>query len=207
MNFTELVSNYLAKKLALKVPNTKYETIEDQIEVYTYAIMGSIGELITGILLMLISLCFGVFIPTILIAFTFCTFRPKAGGYHFKTHLRCTIATLTTIIGTALIAQHTLQFWSLMNTWYLFIFCIMMSLYIIFRYVPRDTKNRLITEKSERSKFKRWSLYYIVVWGIIMTIFNFLNLKIIVISSCFGLLLELYSLSALGNKIYSLLDK
>ena len=81
-----------------------------------------------------------------------------------------------------------------------------MGLYINFRYIPKDTQNKLITEPLERAKFKKWSLLYLISWVTMMTILLFFNLKIIVIASCFGLLLELFSISKVGYGIYSLVD-
>jgi len=58
-----------------------------------------------------------------------------------------------------------------------------MGLYINFRYIPKDTPNKLITEPLERAKFKKWSLLYLISWVTMMTILLFFNLKIIVIAS------------------------
>ena len=73
-------------------------------------------------------------------------------------------------------------------------------------HVPCDTHNKRIPEVFEREKFKRWSLYYLIIWAILMTILTILNCKLIIISSCFGLLLELFSVSKLGNKIFSIIE-
>ena len=209
MGFIELISNASAKWLANKVPNDKYPTVEDQIEVLTYGFMADWQIVIKGILLVAISYLFGVLISTIIVAISFSSFRViGGGGYHFESYNKCATASLIQFIGVALIVQQTYQHWSFTNLLYLLSICILIALYIIYRYVPRDTPNKPITEVSEISKFKRWSYIYLIAWTTIMTIFTLLNLKLIVISSCFGLLLELFSISKLGYYgIYEKIDK
>jgi len=192
----------LADKLNLE----QIKSINDLLGLYSYGITVFVGLLFKGPLLIIISIIFGIFTPIMFVVTTFSSFRVVAGGYHMQTYLRCWIVSFVTFIGSALIVQHTLQYWSTQNISSLFIFCILMGLYIIFRYIPRDTPNKPITEPLEIAKFKKWSLYYLISWVTIMTIFLFFNLKLIVISSCFGLLLELFSISKIGYSLYSLVD-
>ena len=207
MSFIELVSNHSAKWLATKVPNDKYPTVEDQIEVYTYGFMVIVGALIKGLIMVSLASIFGVLMTSMIITLTFSSFRIIGGGFHFSDYTKCiTFSTLQFIV-SALIVKHTLQYWSYMDMQILFIFCLAMGLYIILKYVPRDTPNKPITEDSEKSKFRKWSLYYLISWAMIMTIFLLFNLNIIIIASCFGLLLELFSISNVGYGLYSLLDE
>ena len=133
--------------------------------------------------------------------------RSIAGGAHFSSYNKCAIFSLIQFLGIALIAKYTLQYWSQTNIYSLLFFCVLTALYIIYRYVPRDTENKRITDCLKRSKFKRLSLYYILIWVILMIIFSFFDIKIIVVSSCFGLLLELFSCSKLGRFVYDKLDQ
>jgi len=202
------ISNSRAEWLASKIPNDRYPTKEDQIEVYTYVIGGVLGETSNIILLISLALILGVLTNAIFITLTFTSLRVIAGGYHFKTHLRCATISLIQFIGCALVVQYTHQYWTYVNIYCLLIFSIFMALYIIIRYIPRDTPNKPITEQIQINKFKRWSLFYISGWIVTMSIFLLLNIKIIVIASCFGLLLELFSISELGyQSFYARLDK
>jgi|GEM_PF-357329 len=230
MNLIQIISNNLAHKMVKKVPLDQIEyawgwiagvfpqlshkfnikkikTTEELISVYSLAFMFPVGAVFKGLLLVLLSLILGVFSPAIVVVLTFMSLRPMAGGYHFKTYNKCTVISLIQFITTSLIVKYTLQYWPFLGIWYLFIFCVVMTLYIVYRYIPRDTPNKPIAEQLERHKFKRWSLYYLSIWAVLMTIFLLFNIKIIVISSCFGLLLELLSISNIGyNYIYPLLD-
>jgi len=190
-----------------KLDLEKIKSRDDLLGLYSYGIMVFVGLLFKGPLLIIISIVFGIVIPIIFLATTFSSLRVIAGGYHMQTYLRCWIVSFITFIGSALIIKYTLQYWSIQNIFSLFIFCILMTLYIILKYVPRDTPNKPITEPSQKSKFRKWSLLYLISWTMIMTIFLLFNLKLIIIASCFGLLLELFSISNVGYGLYSLLDE
>ena len=206
MSFIEIISNYSAKWLATKVPNDKYPTVEDQIEVFTYGFMVIWGAIFKILLMVSLASIFSIKLPALIITLTFSSLRIIAGGYHFGGYNKCITFSTIQFIGTALLIKYTLQYWSFIDMWYLFNFCVVITMYIIYRYVPRDTPNKPITELLEIKKFKRWSSYYLFIWTIIMTISLLFNLKIIVISSCFGLLLELLSVCKIGQIVYSKLD-
>jgi len=198
------LSNRFAKYLSTIVPNTKYPTVEDQIEVYDYAIKGVFEELSTMILLIFFSLILGIFTFVVFITLTFIILRSMAGGIHLKTHKKCQIMSLIIFIGSGLIVKHTLQYWSETTIFFLLNFCVLMGIYIIYRYAPRDNPNKSIVDKFERNKFRRWSFLYLLIWNIIMIIFFLLDLKIIIVASCFGLLLELFNVSQIGYTLTNL---
>jgi len=206
MNFIELVSNHSAKWLATKVPNDKYPTVEDQIEVFTYGFMVVWGAIFKAILMVFLASIFSIKLPTLIITLTFSSLRIIAGGFHFGGYNKCITFSTLQFIGSALIVKYSIQYWSQVDVYSLLILCILTTLYAIYRYIPRDTPNKPITEILEIRKFKRWSSYYLFIWTIIMTISLLFNLKIIVLSSCFGLLLELFSVCKIGQIVYSKLD-
>ena len=215
MSLVERVSNYLAKWLASNVPNTKYPTVEDQIEVFTYGWMLPIGALHKGFLLICFTIILGILVGNILnsiisilsIILTFSSLRIiAAGGYHMSTYNGCIIVSFTQFIGSALIVLLTLCYWTQSSIWFLFVICLIISLYISIRYCPRDTPNNRIIDVLQIKKLKRQSLYFLLIWSVLMIALIFFNLKIIVISSCFGLLLELFSVCKIGQIVYSKLD-
>ncbi|HEY8805094.1 MAG TPA: accessory gene regulator B family protein [Clostridium sp.] len=199
-------SNYCARYLSTKVSNEIYPSVEDQIEVFEYGFMVIIGALVKGILLVSLASILGVLVPVIAITFTFSSLRIIAGGYHLKNFLGCMVISLTQFIISSIIVQYTQKYWTYINIYSLFIFSIIVAIYIIIRYVPRDTPNKPITDQKQKVKFKKWSSIYLTTWTMLMTIFLLLHIKIIVIASCFGLLLELLSISTLGQKMYTFVD-
>jgi len=230
MNLIQIISNNLAHKMAKKVPLDQIEyawawvtrlfpqlsnkfdikkikTTEELIGVYNLALMVPVGAVFKGLSLIILSLILGIFKPVIVVVLTFMSLRSIAGGAHFSSYNKCTIISLFMFIWSAVIVQYTLQYWTITNILYLLIFCIISMLYNIKRYIPRGTKNKEITKQSEIKKFKRWAMSYLVVWTVIMNIFIIFDLKIIVVSSCFGLLLELFSVGRIGQFVYDKLDQ
>jgi len=205
---SQSVSNYLATRLSYKVPyDGEFESVEDQIEVYEYSINFYFGMVIKGSLLIALASILGVLVASLVTMLTFGTLRLIGGGYHFQEFKSCLVISLLQFLSTALIAQHTYYYWSQTNILSLLIFSIISSIYIIIRYVPRDTINKPIVEPFEIRKFKRWSLYYLLSWTVTMTIFIIIGWKLIILSSCFGLLLELFSISKMGFRLYSFLER
>lgn len=202
-------------RLSDKFDIKRINTTEDLIGLWSYGYQFGIGALVKGFLLITIALILGIFtssvigmlVSIIIISVTFSSLRVLAGGYHMKTFGSCMLISLAMFLGSALVAQNTYQNWSNINLWGLLSFCVTVGLYIIYRYVPRDTPNKLITKETEIRKFKRWSLTYLISWFIIIGVCLLFSFKLIVISSCFGLLLELFTISNLGyNHFYSKLE-
>jgi len=207
MSFVEYISNISAKWLANKVPNDKYPNVEDQIQIYEYGWMVIWGAILKISLLVTISSLLGILIPVMILTITFSSFRIIAGGYHFSSYNKCLVFSLVQFISTSLLLHRTLQYWSFSIIWLLLAICVIIGVYNIYYYAPRDTPNKPITEMSEILRFKKLSYQYLAIWATIMImIISMFELKIIVLSSCFGLLLELFSISKLGQLIYSRID-
>ena len=136
-----------------------------------------IGALVKGILLVSLASILGVLVPVIAITFTFSSLRIIAGGYHLKNFLGCMVISLTQFIISSIIVQYTQKYWTYINIYSLFIFSIIVAIYIIIRYVPRDTPNKPITDQKQKVKFKKWSSIYLTTWTMLMTIFLLLPYK------------------------------
>lgn len=222
-------ANYFAKRKAKKVPIDKLgdsmeilikvfpslgkkfdinniETEEDLIATYAYGYNFHIEALLKGILLLLLALIIGVTTPATIIAITFASCRVSYGGYHMKTYSRCITLSLTLFLGVAYLAQNTYQYLTNQVLWYLINIAVLLGIYIIYKYVPRDTPNKPITEKKEIERFKKMSYIHLAVWTFIMILCLTFGFKLILLSSCLGFLLQLTFIIPLGCKIYSKLD-
>lgn len=206
MSIIQIASNSCANWLANKVPNTEYETVEDQISVYSYGFQVILGALVKGALLVSISYLLGVLVPALIITLTFSSFRVIAGGYHMKTYSRCISFSLFQFILAALIAKYTFYNWTNINLFILVIATILLGVYTIIRYIPRDNPNKPINKQEDIKKFKNWSGLYYIIWSIMMLTCIVTGIKIVVITSSFGLLLELFSITNLGHKTYKIFD-
>jgi accessory gene regulator B len=198
------LSNMCGKWLASKVTNDKFPTKEDQIQVYAYGFQVILGSIFKGVLLLVTGWLLGVLFPVIVVATTFSSLRILAGGYHEKTYLRCIIASLLQFFAGAFIARYlsNYQLNIIIQISTLFVI-ILLAIYIIIKYVPRDTPNRPIKNQVDIKRFKRMSLIYMLIWSIIMAFSIHNDLTLLVFSSYSGLLLELFSVSKLGNELFS----
>jgi accessory gene regulator B len=209
MSLIQVLSSKSAKWLVKKVPNTQYDAVEDQIEVYSYGFQVLWGMVFKGLLLVGLSWLLGVLKEAIIITITFSSFRIIAGGYHMQSYLRCISISLFQFILSGLIIKYTHPYWTNINVLLtLLLITILSMLYVIIKYIPRDNPNKKITNHEEIMKFKRWSLYYLVGWTLIMMVSLWLNINTLVIASCLGLLLEVFSITNLGYAyIYPLFDE
>lgn len=203
MNLIQKIANRKAVKLANEVPNTIYPTIEDQIEVYSYGYQIIYGTLFQIVLVLILSMVLDILLPAIIIAITFTTFRLIAGGFHFSTYKLCTVSSLIMILTSALISKF---YYNVISILPLLILTIIVTLYVIIRYVPRDTPSKRIINTNEIKKFKKWSFVYIIIWVGFIFANWLLNCKLIIVSSCFGLLLELFSISKVGYNFFKKID-
>jgi accessory gene regulator B len=204
MDFIQKWSNICANYLSTKVPNTKFPSVEDQIEVYKYGVQVILGALVKGIILLILALLLEILVPVIFITITFSSLRIIAGGYHFQSYNKCAFISYVIFIGSALLVKHTYQYWTDTNIYGLLIFSVLAGLYVLIKYAPRDTINKPIVKISDVKRLKKWTLIYLLIWSMNIIICFIFNFKLIVISSCFGLLLELFSVSDFGyKKIYT----
>lgn len=170
--------------------------------VYYYGFFIIIGELVKGVILISVSLLLGILLPALIIAFTFASLRVLAGGYHMDTYGKCLFVSLGLFIAAALIAQHTYAYWSLMYLMAIIGVTFLAGLYAVIRYVPRDTPNKPITDPQEIRKFKRLSTVYLFVWAAGAAALAGFGYNMVVLSLCFGVLLELFAVTPTGHRFF-----
>lgn len=202
MSLIYKTSNVCAKFLSTKVPNDKFPTVQDQIQVYSYGFQAIIGALVKGFLLVTISYLLGILTPAITLTLTFVGLRVIAGGYHMTTYSRCMVVSLVMFLVSALIAQYTYQYWTVIELLTLLTFSVLAGIYIAIRYIPRVVPTKPITKSEQIIKFKRWSLIYLWIWFTVMIILITTHMTVLVLASSFGLLLELWSISELGYQFF-----
>lgn len=170
--------------------------------VYYYGFIIAIGELVKGVILISVSLLLGILLPVLIIAFTFASLRMIAGGYHMDTYSKCLFVSLGLFIAAALIAQHTYAYWSLIHIMTIIGVTFLAGLYAVIRYIPRDTPNKPITDPQEIRKFKRLSTMYLFIWAAGATALAGFGHNIVVLSLCFGVLLELFAVTPTGHPFF-----
>lgn len=169
---------------------------------YYYGFQIIYGELVKSILLLGIAWVLGIFSSVLLILITFAALRMVAGGFHMDTYGRCLFVSTVMFLGAGLLAQYTNRYWNIYSI-FLFIFVtFLIGLSMVVKYAPRDTPNKPITDVEEMRRFKRLSIYYLVIWLVITLILVIYGLNIAALSLCFAVLLEVFTITPTGCKFF-----
>lgn len=170
--------------------------------VYYYGFQIVIGGVVKLILLTLLALITQTLKASVVIVLMFSTLRMFAGGYHMDSYGKCIGVSVGLFIIAGAISTYTYLAWSIYAIVALVIATFIISIVSIIKWAPSDNPNRPITDKQEFLKFKRLSVLYIILWsGAALTALYF-NYNMYALASCFGVLLEVFSITPLGYKFF-----
>ncbi len=200
MRFINKWSYSCAKGLASVLEESHQKNAE-----YYFGFQVAIGSIVKTALLVAVSTILGVLVPTLIVSISFALLRKVAGGYHMDTYGKCLLVSIGFFVAAALIAKHTNRYWSI--TWLVILITLTFTigLYILKKYAPKDTPNRLITDPKEKNKFKVLSIVYICVWLIVVTVLTVQGLNMYTLLLCFGVLQEIFAITPTGHKFFDLI--
>lgn len=200
MRFINKWSYSCAKGLASVLEESHQKKAE-----YYFGFQVAIGSIVKTALLVAVSTILGVLVPTLIVSISFALLRKVAGGYHMDTYGKCLLVSIGFFVAAALIAKHTNRYWSI--TWLVILITLTFTigLYILKKYAPKDTPNRLITDPKEKNKFKVLSIVYICVWLIVVTVLTVQGLNMYTLLLCFGVLQEIFAITPTGHKFFDLI--
>jgi accessory gene regulator B len=181
------------------------KTDHEQRRVYYYGFKIIIGGSFKLILVCLISLLVGSFIPTIIVAITFASIRKFAGGFHMDTFNKCTIISLLLFITFGSTAQYTFDLWPTACILAIILIAYSFAFFAVLKWVPDDNPNRPITEPDEIKKFKKQTILVLTFYAAILTLVLLLkciNFKLYILSICFGVSLEMFTVTPSGHKFF-----
>lgn len=117
-------------------------------EIYKYAVSIILSSLIHIATVMIIGLCFNLFIESLVFYFSFIAIRKFAGGYHAKTPVRCYLFSFASNI----IILCLVKWLSSINTLFIFIFIIfeLLCVVLILLISPLDTENNPLTGQEKK---------------------------------------------------------
>lgn len=156
----ETICNKLTSRIRKEMP-----TIDDErAEVINYGLQLAFGEIPKTFIILGMAWLLKVLDLTILTIIIIMPYRAVVGGVHFKTHVKCVVATATFYIGTALLSKYivlekTIQYAITLATW-------IFSVIMISLYAPADTEDVPILRKKER-KLKK-SLSYVIMTAMLI---------------------------------------
>ncbi len=197
MRFINKWSYSCAKGLA----NVLEESHQKKAEYY-FGFQVAIGSIVKTVILVAVSTILGVLIPTLIISVSFALLRKVAGGYHMDTYGKCLLVSIGFFVAAALLAKHTYRYWSI--TWLVILIALTFSigLYMLVKYAPKDTPNRLITDINERRRFKTLSIVYICIWLLVATVLTVFEMKMYTLLLCFSVLQEIFAITPTGHKFF-----
>lgn len=117
-------------------------------EIYKYAFNIILSSLIHIATVMILGLCFNLFIESLVFYFSFIAIRKFAGGYHAKTPVRCYLFSFASNI----IILCLVKWLSSINTLFIFIFIIfeLLCVVLILLISPLDTENNPLTGQEKK---------------------------------------------------------
>jgi accessory gene regulator B len=194
-----LCAKYLTKQL-----NQNH----DKRRIYYYGFQIVIGAIVKAFLLIGTSVLLGTLIPSVIAVLIFGSFRMLAGGYHMDTYGKCIWVSLAIFISIGIVAQYTYLYWSMPMLLAIISITFVLTVCIAIKWAPKDTLNKPITDPVEIKKFKRLSLVYTIAFTISAVVGLYFKFDTrIIIASCFGLLMESFSITPAGHKFFDKISK
>lgn len=138
-------------------------------EIYKYAVNIILSSLIHIATVMIIGLCFNLFIESLVFYFSFIAIRKFAGGYHAKTPVRCYLFSFASNI----IILCLVKWLSSINTLFIFIFIIfeLFCVVLILLISPLDTENNPLTGQEKKMYRMLTSIITILIFIISLLCF------------------------------------
>lgn len=157
-----------------------------------------IETIITGmlklLLLFLASYYLGVMKEMSIIFMTFVSLRFLSGGSHLSTFSRCLLTGSFIFVLASLITKFLTNFLSIKVTYVIFVISILIAIWMLYHFSPNSGGYRKISTEK-RIKLKRYSFYWLTLWGIANMSAFFLQVQQnYILATIFGLLLQLWSI-------------
>jgi len=175
--------------------------------IYYYGFQVVIGAVVKGILLVLISLLFGVLVQTLTVLIFFASLRILAGGYHMDTYGKCIAVSLAMFVLAGIIVKNTYMYWPSVYILALSFAIFAAGLFSIIKWAPRDTPNKPITRPEERKKFKTLSIIHICLWIILQFILVGLKLNMYALAGCLGIIISIFIITPPGYAFFDMLSR
>lgn len=170
--------------------------------VYYYGFQVFIGELVKIILILLLSLLFGMLRPVSVILTVFVIVRTAAGGYHMDTQGKCLVVSLALFLIPGAVVKYSYIYWSFESVASFITVVTIICIIAFIKWIPSDTPNRPITKLEEIRKFRIKSLIYIVFFLCLGCITLLNNLYIYSLSIAFGLLVEIFTVTPAAYRFF-----
>lgn len=205
MNMERLIndiSNVLEQELGLT---------EDSKEVAVYGLYVFFSTLVGIMAIIIVGWLLGVLGLSLVAVITASGLRVLSGGAHSHNLRNCTLLGAIMAPGIALVAKH---FHGHILPQVMFLSVIIAGLAVfwsVIRYAPADTPNKPIISESFKSRLRKLSLLYALLWLLVMAVLMqgvWIAPKYdIVLASTLGILWQAFSLTPCGYQLVAMVDK
>lgn len=164
----------------------KNEESNEMRELYEYAMYVFLSGLFHLISVIVLGLCFGMVLESLVFYCSFILIRKFAGGYHAKTPTRCYIFSVI----TSVVALYLIKFIGYTNSVYYYIFVIIELLCSVFIMIasPLDNENKPLNAK-EKKIFKILSVVISSLLFVISLLLKWAGFDILSVAVSFGIIM------------------
>ncbi|WP_186438492.1 accessory gene regulator ArgB-like protein [Cohnella terricola] len=142
----------LASKIAVKLKEANPEETAS-VEVMKFALFGIIHNTLTFATALIVGLCLGQLLETLIAAFSFMILRFVSGGYHFKTPLSCLLFSSFVFVTIPFIPVNDLWFWVINS----------LTLLLVLIFAPSNIREHIRISEKFFPLFKVISVILVVV--------------------------------------------
>ncbi|MGO5064734.1 accessory gene regulator ArgB-like protein [Clostridium sp. LCP25S3_F8] len=204
MFLIEQFSNKIGNKIA-----NSLELDRDAEEIITYGAFSLLQTIWALLCVVVLGAICNVLIESIIITLTAATYRKYSGGIHANTPNKCAFLGAIIFVGFALIVKNinigVNLFFALI---YILIF--IYSYYVIYKFVPVDTKAKPIENEDEILKLRRYSFFIISILFLVEVLlwlfyFKYKNGMFIYYAKCIivGILWQSFTLTPLAKRVFT----
>lgn len=183
---------FLTNKIIKEMPDID----DEKAEVINYGLQNIIGEIPKTFLVFIIAYFLGIFKETIITFLLLIPYRSASGGFHFKTHVGCTIGTTMFYCGTAILSK--LVILNSIIKYILITIIWIFGMFMIKLYAPADTENVPILTKKDR---KRQKLFSYITFSIGLLIAGIVNNNIVSNVIIFGYFIQTIMITKLAYRL------
>ncbi len=175
----------------------------DKIDIFRYGLEIILGGIVKFVSILIVSYILGVFQTTMICIISYIPLRHFGGGVHLSTYYRClTVGHIMFILLGGIAAWQP-------NIIFLHIIISMVFLtgiYIIVKWVPAGTNEKIIIDENEKTKQKKKSLIMLILLCLGNIIFIKLNLFNCAFASILGVMASLFFITPWGYGVMVMLD-
>jgi len=160
------------------------------------------GELFKYLIVLSIAYCFNILLPTFLIMNIFSSLRSLAGGVHMSSFNKCFAVMIIFFLSLGYVV--TQAYLSSLIVIIGIMLGAIWSMAVALKYAPQERADKSDKDCDNGNKKKYMVVIFIVISFIISMVF--IQNKIICLSISTGVLLEMFTITSIGTKIFKWID-